>query len=368
MLPRPLVKIPALLALLALAALLAMRPATAGDTVFTVRGVKVDVTDTDAAAAKIKAIRQAQMKAFHILINRISSEDAWVKLSALGPRKIGRMMRSLSIEEERTGARRYIGRLTIRFRPERVRKALNSIGASYVTQQAKRTLIVPLWKAADGSLKLWEDNPWRKAWLELRADDALVPILVPVGDLTDRQTITAEEAMESDPVKLEALQMRYDTDAVLVAIGEEVGENSLRAIMSGKSPVGDIAFDKTYIAPEGGTLEDAAALAVKRFHAVMLYKWKKKLAARRAERAARRAAATRLPVTVHYDSLRQWQMLRSRIMTTPGVTSVDVSTLAGNGAEIILTSRLPLAELQRSLEQSRLYLQNTAGRWVLRAY
>ena len=358
----------ALIAMLALCAGGPPRAALAGSDLFTVSGVKVDVSDTDATAAKKKAIREAQMKAFHTLMRRIADEEAWTKLSRLGPRGIGRMMSSLSIEEEHTGPRRYIGRLTIRFRPQRVRKALRGIGKGVITEQAGKTLIVPLWLAPEGPV-LWRDNPWREAWAKLPVEHALVPVMIPAGDLTDEQTITAREALDGDKVKLEALRLRYDADAVLVAIAEPKGENAVHAMMSGPSPVGRLAFDKTYIAPEGG-LKAAAEQAARRFHAVMTYKWKKKVAEKRARERARRAAeATRITVIVPFADLRQWQALRARLASTPGVAAVDVSTLSGDGAVVTLKSALAVPALREALRGSRMMLEPTGdGRWVLRAF
>jgi len=336
--------------------------------VFTVSGIKVDVRDKDAATAKIKAIQQAQVKAFHKLLRRIASEEAWGRLKSIGPRAIGRMMSSLSVQEEHTGPRRYIGKLTIRFMPRKVRAALRKAGAGYVTRQAPRVLVVPVWKGPEGPV-LFKDNPWRKAWEKLDAANALVPVLIPVGDLTDSQTISAEDALARDKVKLEALQMRYDTQGVLVAIAEPAGDNAVHASMTGSSPVGEIAFDKTYISTDGG-IAAAAEQAARRFHTVMTYKWKKKIAAERAARAAKSPAraSTRLTVNVPFHSLREWQSLQARIRTTPGVVGVDVSTLSGTGAIISLASSLSLPRLQAALQQSRLYLQQANGRWYLQAY
>jgi len=344
------------------------RALAADKDVFTVSGIKVDVRDKDAATAKVKAIQQAQVKAFHKLLRRIASEEAWGRLKSIGPRAIGRMMSSLSVQEEHTGPRRYIGKLTIRFMPRRVRAALRKAGAGFVTRQAHKVLVVPVWKGPEGPV-LFKDNPWRKAWEKLDAANALVPVLIPVGDLTDTQTISAEDALAGDKVKLEALKMRYDTQGVLVAIAEPAGDNSVHAVMTGSSPVGRIGFDKTYISTDGG-IAAAAEQAARRFHAVMTYKWKKKIAAERAARAARSAAAaaTRLVVNVPFHSLREWQSLRARIRTTPGVSGVDVSTLSGQGAVISLASRLPLTQLQMALQRSRLVLQQANGRWYLQPF
>ena len=105
----------------------------AESTLFTVTGVEVDVTDSDAAKAKLKAISEAQVKAFHILVERLGDQGDAAKVAHFKPGDIGRLMASLSVEEERTGPQRYVGKLTIRFLPERVRKALFpfKIGASW---------------------------------------------------------------------------------------------------------------------------------------------------------------------------------------------------------------------------------------------
>src|SRR6476661_4960349 len=82
---------------------------------FSVTGVDVDVTDKDATSARTRAIIEAQVKAFYILAERLGSRDAAQRLAGMDARDIGRMLRSLSIEEERSGPGRYIGMLTVRF-------------------------------------------------------------------------------------------------------------------------------------------------------------------------------------------------------------------------------------------------------------
>ena len=337
-----------------------------GQDVFTVKGIGVDVTDKDAATAKIKAITEAQVKAFHTLLQRIASPEAASRLKGLSARDIGRMMSSLSVEEERTGPNRYIGRLTIRFSPRKVRALLRNKGVGYITERAPRILIIPVWQGPDGPV-LWADNPWLEAWRNLHAEDALVPIIIPAGDDTDRQTLSAQDALAGDAGRLQALKLRYDTEGVLVAVAGPKGDNAVRAVMTGPSPVGTIAFDKTYIAPEGGIAE-AARMAAQRFHEVMTYKWKKKVMAKRAARAHTQAAATRLKVIVPFNSLREWQAIRARLASTPGVASVDVSALSGTHAEVTVTSSLSAAQLQDALRASRLSLRNSGGRWYLQAY
>ena len=99
---------------------------------------------------------------------------------------------SLSIEEEGTGPGRYIGKLTVRFLPAKVARLFDSYGVTVVTEQAPPMLVLPVWKAPEGT-ELWEDNLWRKAWLGLNAEQSLVPIIIPFGDLEDTAAITAQE-------------------------------------------------------------------------------------------------------------------------------------------------------------------------------
>ena len=56
---------------------------------------------------------------------------------------------------------------------------------------------------------------------------AVVPVIIPLGDLEDTQAITAEEALALDQVKLESLMIRYGAKAVLVVIAEPAPEGGL---------------------------------------------------------------------------------------------------------------------------------------------
>jgi len=339
---------------------------------YTVTGIDVDVTDKDATSAKTKAIIEAQVKAFPILAERLASINAVQKLSDLTPQQIGRMLRSLSIEEEHSAPGRYIGKLTVRFLPNKVRALFAERGLPVVEEQAPPIVVLPLWRSPEG-LVLWEDNLWRKAWLDLKAEQAIVPLIVPLGDLQDTQAITPEETLAFDPVKLESLMIRYGAKAILVAIAEPNGEIGVHATMLGDSPLGKVAFDENYQAEVGG-IEASAATAARSFHGALLQHWRetriKIAAAARAEAEAQRAAqavatAQALPVAVPFRNAGEWNALRQRILATDGVLGVDVSTFARNGAMIKLMFGTSLEDLRGSLYASSLRLDRIKGTWVL---
>ncbi|NNE24498.1 MAG: DUF2066 domain-containing protein [Rhizobiales bacterium] len=338
-------------------------PALAQDSsLYIVSGVEVDVTDTDASKAKLKAISEAQIKAFRILVERLGEPGDVAKVQHFKPAEIGRLMSSLSVEEERTGPKRYIGKLTIKFLPDRVRKALSKVKFNVVEEQAPRILVIPLWRTEQGPV-VWEDNPWRAAWQSLKSENSVVPVLIPLGDISDAQSLTAEEVLAADQAKLEAIGYRYEARAVLVALAEPVGDNSVRATMQGKSPVGDISFDKTYVSADGG-LADASLQAASRFHKAMIFKWKK-------SRPPQGLANTNVQVVniaVPFSSLNEWNAIRGQLSIAPGVTAVEVNSLASTGASVRLTYNIAFEQLRLALQQQRLNLVLVGGTWIVQPF
>jgi hypothetical protein len=329
---------------------------------FTVSGVEVDVTDRDAAQAKLKAISEAQVKAFKILVERLGEPGDADKVSHLKPSQIGRLMASLSVEQEQSGPQRYVGTLTIKFLPKRVQKALSQIKFSYVSEQSPKILVIPVWRSENG-LVLWEENPWRTAWQNLKAENSLVPVLIPLGDLTDSNTLSPEDIVNGPSEELEALGYRYEAEAVLLAFAEPIGDNSVHAAMSGESPVGKISFDKKYVSTEGGVLA-AAEQAAERFHTVMTFKWKK---AQRNQGLSDSNVQV-VNIAVPFSSLAEWNALRGQMAVTPGVTAMDVNSLSSSGANVRLTYNIPFEQLRTAMHQQRLNLVLVSGMWVVQPF
>lgn len=351
---------------LALAALLlpavAQASASSRDsTLYTVSNVEVDVTAEDASTAKLKAISEAQVKAFRILAERLGGPEAVTAVAYLSEAEIGRMMSSLSVQSERSGPGRYIGKLSIAFLPDKVRAAFDALGVVYTEDRTPRIIVLPVWNGPQGPV-VWQDNPWRKAWLDLNSDEFQAPIIVPLGDVDDTGMITAEEALRGNEVKLQSLKLRYEAETVLVAVAEPVGETSVHAIMSGESPLGIVSFDKVYDGEEGG-IERAAEIAAQRFVSLMNEKWKT---------ASTEGAGELLPppvqtvaVAVPFSSISQWNGIRAQLLSVAGVAQVDVTTMAKGGAHIRLGFTIGFDELQHSLAVVGMKLVDIRGKWVL---
>ncbi|WP_421696606.1 DUF2066 domain-containing protein [Aestuariivirga sp.] len=351
-----------------LGVLAACGPAFAGGpvetSVFAVQGVDVDVTSTDATTAKNQALMDVQVKAFFDLVEKLGSPELAIQLrEKLTPEDIAPYLRSLSIEKETSAPGRYIGTFTVRFLPDKMQKFFTAYGIRVPSKQADPVLVIPLYRAPDG-LKLWEDNPWRQAWINLKGEQGIVPIIVPLGDLEDSETLNAEDAARADAVKLDTIRKRYDAPSILVAQAEPAPDGGLHVFIEGDTKLGSVTINKIYQA-EPGTTETAEATAVLAFQKA-IFKAYQAQAAKVAEDAARSANTPQsLAVTVPFNSPTEWNAIRSRILTTPNVTTVDLSTLSTEGAVIRLVYTHSLEDLQGNMQRVGLNLTQTGSGWII---
>mgnify|MGYP000907692166 CR=1 FL=1 len=336
--------------------------------IFAVQGVEVDETDANAEAAKNKALISAQMKAFPMLAERLGNQSLVDEVSKLEEKQVLPYLKSLSIEEESISPGRYKAKLTVRFLPAKIKALYAQYGVTVSGEQGPSFLVLPVWKNDVGQT-LWDDNPWRKAWSDLHAEQSEIPIIVPLGDNEDSEALSVTDVINGDKVKLEALRRRYDAKTIVIAYGEPADGGGVHATMTGESPLGTLNFDKVYTA-DTGTISDSAALAVQRFHTVMTEKFKSDQGKLAAEAAAAKAEADRnarhaLAVSVPFAGPSEWNALRSRIMSTPGVVGLDVSSLSGAGAEVNLAYVGSVQDVENSLQASGLSLSKATGAWVI---
>lgn len=333
--------------------------------VFAVQGVEVDVTAPDAASAKNQALIDVQMKAFVMLAERLGNASLVEEVRTYEPKQVLPYLRSLSIEEESISPGRYKGKLTVRFLPNKIRSLYGNFGVRVAGEQGPVFLILPVW-TGEGVQVLWEDTPWRRALAGLKAEQSQVPLLVPLGDAEDRSLVSVTDAINNDRVKLELLRRRYDADAVVVAFAE-AAEGGVRARMQGDSPLGKLNFDKVYLS-ETGTIEDSASLAAQRFHTVMVEKFRSGgtfAAGEDGQAAAERKKKKAINVSVPFAGPSEWNGLRARMLSTPGVVGLEVASLDADGAVVNLAYTGTLEDMQSSLQASGLQMLRVAGVWTV---
>ena len=333
--------------------------------IFAVQGVDVDVTSTDATTAKNQALMDVQVKAFFQLVDRLGTPELLGELQAkLTPADIAPYLRSLSIETETSAPGRYIGRFTVRFLPQKMQELFANYGIRVPTQQAEPILVLPVLRDPGGNM-LWEDNAWRRAWIDLKGEQGIVPIIVPLGDLEDTQSLSADDALKGDTVRLEALRKRYGVPSLLLAQAQPTDGGGLHVYIEGETTLGQVKVNKIY-QPDMAGGASAETVAVAAFQAMVVKTYREAADRLAAEEAARSANTTQtLAVTVPFTSPREWNAIRSRILTTPNVTGVDLSTLNTDGAMIRLVFTRTVEELQLNMQAAGLTLANNGSAWII---
>lgn len=335
--------------------------------IYAVQGVDVDVTSTDATSAKNQALMDVQVKAFIELVSRLGSPDMAAQVQEkMKPEEIAPYLRSLSIEQESSAPGRYIGRFTVRFLPQKMQKFFADRGIRLPATQADPVLVLPVYRAPDG-LKLWEDNPWRKAWIDLKGEQGIVPIIVPLGDLEDTETITAEDAVNGDTIKLDAIRKRYGAPSLLVAQAEPADGGGLHVYIEGTTKLGDVKVNKVY-QPQEGSAVGAEPVATAAFQKMLVKTYQDATAKVAAAEAAKNANRIQsLAVSVPFASPREWNAIRSRILSTPNVNGVDLSSLSAAGAVIQLVFTHTIEELQNNMRAAGLTLSQSGSSWVIQS-
>jgi hypothetical protein len=225
---------------LALACLLAWWPPTLAraqttSDVFQVSGIAVDATAADAVAAREQALLQGQIEGLRRLLRRLTPVSEHGRLPAVGAAEIQRYVQNFEITDERVASDRYLAQLTVRYDPAAVRDLLQGQAFSYAESVSEPLVVLPVYQVPGGP-RLWpENNPWWQAWAEHLDPERLLRLVLPLGDLEDMATVTADGAIAGDAAALEALARRYGTDDVLVVVATPRG--GATAAAEGAPPV-----------------------------------------------------------------------------------------------------------------------------------
>ena len=332
-----------------------MAPAVAQQSVYQVSGIFVDATAETAAQARETAIGDAHVQAMQALYRRMVMAPDVPRLPILTADQIAGYVQDFSVADERSAAGRYLADFTFRFKRDAMRGLFQQYGVRFAETQSKPLVVLPIFGQGEAA-QLWQEgNPWLQSWAEGRFDEGLVPIVTPLGDLSDVAAITPLQALSGDAERLRKVASRYNSAGALV----------VQALLSGDPEEGAAALSVTASRFDGGQLastgvvnlrqlpdEDLAGLlarAASDVSAVEQNRWKQ---ANLLNFGTRETIFVAVPI----GSLGAWLDIKRRLESISSVIAADVRKLKRYRVELALTYLGTQEQLTRALVQQDLQL------------
>jgi len=352
-----------------LAAVLAIAsppPPAAADAVdvFEVKDVAVDVTAATAAEAREEALVQGEIAAFQRLLERLTLRGHREKLPELPKADIDIYVQDFSVADEKTSSVRYLARLNFRFKAEEVRRLLHDFGIPFAETMSKPVLVLPVFQDA-GALILWDDpNPWRDAWASRPPTAGLVPTILPIGDLADIAAIGAEQAMDGDMQRLNAVALRYGASDTLVVFGvlRFDAANNRRALEVYFTRYGTQLREQTevmsFAQEKIETVPQLLLRAARELTQIVEDNWKR-------DNLLQLARSGAVAVVVPITGLKDWLAVRKRLQQVAVVRRAEMVLLSQDEVRVNLHFLGDPGQLALALEQADLRLFEESGEWLL---
>lgn len=341
-------------------------PANAVTDVFEVTNVPVDATADSAAAARESALSSGQRQAFILLLQRLTLREHHSVLPIPDADTVSTYVRDFSVSDEKTSSVRYLAKLHVRFKSADVRALLNEFGLPFAETTSKPTVVLPVLEY-NGALMLWEDvNQWRDAWLKQSISTGLTPLIHPVGDIADIDSIGARHAIDGDTARLQRIAGRYETAPVTVAhaVLNSSAFSDLTSLdvyvtryAGSTEPLTQVM---TFSAPATEPVETLLANAAVHTAAFIEDSWKQENLMRAGERGV-------LAVSIPITSLSQWLGIKRNMAGIAVIDRLDMVLLSRDEVRLNIHFLGDVRQLTTALAQADLRLDQLEGVWTVTA-
>ena len=318
---------------------------------FSASGIKIDVTAENAAVAREQAMHEGQKKALMVVMERITPAYVAEQLPELVPDDILNFVQDLSVSNEKRSSVRYMATLDVRFNPEAVRELLRQNAVPYVRTSGKPLLILPLYKrSSSASPVLWEEeNAWLRAWLNRTAESYMIPLFVPLGELTDMQTLSVDQILRGELAPAQELAKRYDAEGILIVELIRKGQTfSVKGRAMDEvtaSEIEDFTFSQPFVKNTAVTFARAVSKVVNHLESV----WK-------SEQIVQFNEAASLVAMVPVSDLQQWETIKGRLDRIPLISSYYLQAARAGVLQLTLFFAENVERLQKEMGKKRLAL------------
>jgi hypothetical protein len=347
--------------------ILAASPLARAAEIFNVADIRVDESADNEVSAKSAGMAKAQRIALRAVLERLTQRIDHARLPAIEDEIAARALRDFSVSEEKFGGGRYLARLSVRFKPDEIRSLLRNENIPYAEVASSNAVVLPVYRKA-GAVRLWDEpNPWFAAWSRRPPPSGLVPIVVPLRELSDVSTINARQALAGDSPRLRAIASKYNAGGALVAVAR------LRRDPSSGDSLLDVAIER-HMPGEPSRSKSRSFSARKGTKVIAFFDWVVGEVVADLEEDWKRenlqhsGPEQRIRVYVPLRRLGDWLAVRRVISRIPSVKQLELARLSVREAEIDLTLTGQPEQLKRSLARKKLDLAYVADRggWVVR--
>lgn len=339
--------------------------AHASGDIYTVHDVKVDVKAESAVAAEQKAMAEARVKAFQMLVERLVPEDQRAGIDQADAEKIEQLVDGFEVNSQKNSKVRYMATMTFYFDGDAVQQYLGKRTAS-VVQTAKQPVVVVPVMIDQGGILLWGDqNPWLTAWSKRDKFSAVAPIVVPFGDLKDISIVDGRQVINGEISGLRELSRRYGGAGVIVAILRKDSGN----------PQSPMSYEAKLLGMDGGyrslalpNASTTAGVSEKQFdQAIDAIVAQIENQARNDSSIVHASANGPLMAIIPIENPSHWMQVQQALNTCSEIQHVKVKGLSRKQATVELNFRGTTASLESALNARGLQLEQFNGQtWVIR--
>ncbi|MCI5059838.1 MAG: DUF2066 domain-containing protein, partial [Alphaproteobacteria bacterium] len=341
----------------------------AGEPLYTVEGIEVDVTDENAVKAREEAFKAAQIKGYEVLAQRVLEAEELANFNVPEFDVISSYVQDYEVTNEQLAPTRYKGVYKITFSPNAFSNngfAGDGSAGEHMAGQPD-LLILPFFDMGGGRTILWQANPFMAAWVRARAGGMAGRAIIPIGDIEDAQAVRDYDALRYDPAKVNAMRLRYQAReaAILLAKSEPLG-NGARNIMVGVynvHPYGPELARQISVRGFSGELTDQLFNRVVTQVAQFLNQnWQRQTAVSNVSshtgHSSMRAGQYQ-SITAQFDfsAPRQWVQTKQTLERLPEVKQVAVQSLAARRAILRLDFYGDVYKLGEVLQRAGLGLR-----------
>lgn len=329
--------------------------------------VTVDATSDNVAKARDLARLDGARRALVTVVQNLAGGADKAKPLKLSDNDITDMVASFEVANEKMSAVRYTADYTYHFKPADVAKAMQTAGiainnaAAGAASSGKSIVVLPVYQ--DGTVAmLWDDpNPWRDAWAQRTPGTTGVPLLVPLGDVSDLAAIDADKARTGDATGIAAMAKKENVTDVLVMVAvKRVGDKPGLDITVRRYHLGqfvDVHFDAVDANPSEADA-DLFKRAADTIATDIASGWK-------TAKVDLGGPLASLIVVAPISGLDDWIQLRDMLSAAPAVRKIEVKSLSRQEATIEIQYVGTPDQLKANLAAMKLDLEAGDPTWRL---